>query len=74
MLVILAAIAGASILSCEKKDVYIKMSNGTTALYTVRAIEIGHENWGNTTTIWLPNGKGQISVPTENVTIMTHKE
>lgn len=74
IVIVIMAIAGHWIASNEKKDVYIKLPNGRTAMYTVKASEIGHENWGKTTTIWLPNWEGQIAVSTENVTIVTHKE
>jgi hypothetical protein len=44
-----------------------------TVMYTVRGGDIYISNWGQTTDIWLPNNLGKLSVPTEKVTIMPHK-
>ena len=57
----------------EKKDVSVVCPDGSVMTYVVRSLDIGSENWGQTTTILLPDG-GRLSVPTESVTIKTHKE
>lgn len=74
IVVILIGLVGSCIIGFEKKDVYITEPDGTITMYTVNNVDITTCNWGNTTEILLPNGKGVISVPTDSVRIKCHQE
>jgi len=71
-IIVVIAIIGAFIVGFEKKDVYITEADGTITMYTVNYADITTCNWGHTMEIYLPDGKGKISVPTDSVRIKCH--